>query len=312
MVTDFVRYFDYTLNMNSDDWRILATVRCVPGIGRRSVRGLYQALVKNQIKPKAISVGSEHLVQKKLLSQKQRESIISNYSEQKKCLELTLSLFREIRLINIQDGEYPPQLLHSDDPPIQLYAMGPVVDWQEAVVVAIVGARNMSQYGEFATKKIASELSTLGVIVVSGLMYGVDTTAHLATLEAGGQTVAVLGYGFQQCYPEEHRPALQRVLALGGTLYSEYPPWQPAVAGQFPARNTIVAGMCHGVLVTEAAEQSGTMITVQSALDNGRHIFAVPGPIDNPYTSGTRYLLNQGATLVASGQDVLSYLAGLG
>lgn len=288
-------------------WEILV-VRSIATIGRKSAFVLYQALQKSQIKPEDIVAANRCLCTKKLLSQRQIDAIKKKYSEQENSLEKALRLWPRLRVIWFHSQEYPALLRHSDDPPAFLYALGPVIDWTETTVIGVVGTRNMTEYGKFATEKIAGELGRLGVIVVSGLMYGVDTTAHLAALETGGQSVAILGYGFDHCYPEEHRPAVEKFLAMGGSMYTEYPPWQPAVAGQFPARNTIVAGMCHGVVVTEAAEQSGTMITVQSALDNGRHIFAVPGPINNPYTSGTRYLLNQGATLVASGEEVIGVL----
>lgn len=298
--------------MNQQDLdclQVFQVLRSLPSLGRTTVFRLYQAWQNRQIKPEAILGLHASLIAEKLLSQKQYETVIKSFSEQKKLLIHALAQFRDIRLIWFHDLEYPPLLRHSDNPPAFLYARGASLDWQEAIVIGIVGARNMTSYGEMVTKKIAGELAQLGAIVVSGLMYGVDTTAHLACLNAGGQTVAVLGYGFNHCYPEDHAAALDEVLVKGGTLLTEYPPWQPAIAGQFPARNTIVAGMCQAIVVTEAAEQSGTMITVQYALDNGRSIFAIPGPIDNPYTSGTRYLINQGATLVASGEEVVREIA---
>lgn len=297
--------------MNENDWRILSVVKSVPGIGRRTAFRLFRALQQQQISADQIAGFSTQLIDQNLITEKQFESIKKNYFEQEKSLDQAISQFRDMHLVTFDDQEYPSLLRHSDDPPAFLYALGPSIDWWEASVVAVVGTRNMTEYGAYVTRKISSELADLGVIVVSGLMYGVDTAAHLAALEFGGQSVAVLGYGFQHCYPEDHQHHIERFKKLGGTLLSEYPPWQPAIAGQFPARNTIVAGMSEAVVVTEAAEQSGTMITVQSALDNGRQVFAVPGPIDNPYTSGTRYLLNQGATLVASGQDVLAQLNGI-
>lgn len=294
--------------MNHADFFPIAVIRSISKIGRRTTFCLFEAVKKRQIKPEAILGNLHSLIGRKTLTHKQYVTILKKYSEQEKALITILADLRDIRLVWFDDAEYPPLLRHSDDPPAFLYGRGAIIDWQDATVIAVVGARNMTEYGQFATEKIAHELAERGVIVVSGLMYGVDTIAHLAALQAGGQSVAVLGYGFNHCYPEEHRLQLESVLRLGGTLYTEYPPWQPPVAGQFPARNTLVAGMSEAVLVTEAAEESGTMITVQSALDNGRQVFAVPGPIDNPYTSGTRHLLNQGAVLVASGDDVISLL----
>lgn len=286
----------------------IAVLRSIPTIGRRTCYAVYQRL-KKQTLSNAVVLGSlEKLLKQGVITEKQLLAIQSNYSEQEKLLQFSFDRIRDMRLIGFDDAEYPPLLRHCDDPPAFLYARGANVDWQDATVIAVVGARNMTAYGKMATETIAHGLAEFGAVIVSGLMYGVDITAHFAALQAHGQTVAVLGYGFDHCYPADQRPVLEEFLRLGGTLLTEYAPWVPPIAGQFPARNTIVAGMSEAVVVPEAAEGSGTMITTQYALDNGRTVFAVPGPIDNPYTAGTRHLLNEGATLVSSADDIIASL----
>ncbi len=283
----------------------IAVLRSIPTIGRKSTFDIWRQLRGRELSWQVVAGNLARFVRNGVIDKKQKTAINNEYTEQEKKLRSAFAQLRDVRLVGFSDDEYPPLLRHSDSAPAFLYARGPIIDWKDAMVVAVVGARNMTEYGKMVTEKIAHELAEAGVIVVSGLMYGVDTTAHFAALEVHGQTAAVLGYGFNHCYPEEHRKELGRFLQLGGTMYTEYAPWIPPIAGQFPARNTIVAGMSEGIVVTEAAEESGTMITVQAGIDNGRHIFAVPGPIDNPYTAGTRQLINEGATLIASGADVI-------
>lgn len=286
----------------------IAVLRSIPTIGRRTCYAMYQQLKKQGLTKEVVLGSLPKLIRSKTINEKQLLAIQSNYSEQEKLLESCFDRIRDMRLIGFADAEYPPLLRHSDDPPAILYVRGGVIDWQDATVIAVVGARNMTAYGKMATETIVHGLAEFGAVIVSGLMYGVDITAHFAALQAHGQSVAVLGYGFDHCYPQEQRVAMTEFLRLGGTLYTEYAPWVPAIAGQFPARNTIVAGMSEAVVVPEAAEGSGTMITTQCALDNGRTVFAVPGPIDNPYTAGTRHLLNEGATLVGSADDIIASL----
>lgn len=218
-----------------------------------------------------------------------------------------------VRLIGTESSEYPPLLRESDDPPPVLFVKGAPLIWEEGTVpVAIVGTRDVTPYGKLVTEKLTTELSDLGAVIVSGLMYGVDTIAHDAALRAGGRTVAVLGYGFDHCYPSEHQPVFDSLLSKGATYISEYPPWRKARKGNFPARNSIVAGMSAAVVVTEAAARSGSLITAQFALDEGRIVCAVPGPITNPYCEGTKWLINEGATLVSSGVEVLEQIGGVG
>lgn len=177
--------------------------------------------------------------------------------------------------------------------------------WKNVPVVAVVGARNMTAYGEQVTSALAGGLSRCGATIVSGFMYGVDCAAHRAALENNGTTVGVLGYGHDFVYPENQKELMQEWLEQGMTFVSPFAPSVAPRRGNFPARNRVVASMSHAVVVTEAAEKSGSLITASYAAQEGHVVCAVPGPITNPYTRGTRELINQGAALVAGAEEVL-------
>lgn len=171
--------------------------------------------------------------------------------------------------------------------------------------VAIVGTRQPTPYGERVTRDITTQLCNMGITIVSGFMYGIDMMAHQSALQAGGQTLGVLGSGHLAISPYQQQRRYQEMQSQGMVFVSEYPPLTQASKGTFPARNRIVAGLCQATVVIEAAGGSGSLITAQHALDYGREVAAVPGSIYSIYSDGTKWLLNQGATLVASGHDVL-------
>lgn len=214
----------------------------------------------------------------------------------------------QIEVLTLLHPNYPPLLKYIPDYPMVLLAKGRIEALKNPTV-AIVGTRKMTSYGERVTSKLASELAGAGLNITSGFMYGVDTVAALAAHETGGETVNFLGYGFECVYPGENRRHFAELLEAGHGFMSEYPPWQHANKLTFPARNRLVAGASLGVIVTEAAVASGTMITARLATDYGREVFAVPGSIFSEFSEGTRALVNLGATLVASGQEVVEELA---
>lgn len=287
----------------------LAAYGCVAGVGRRTLRKARRYRTEQNWSWQDFWVPTEAVCRFLSLSTKQIESIKKSRYEHIAARLLKGIDAHSIRLIGTEDEEYPPLLREVDDPPPVLFAKGAVAHWEQAALpIAVVGTRNVTLYGRMATEKIASELAELGAVLISGLMYGVDTIAHLTAVRSGGKTVAVLGYGFDHCYPQEHRPVLDELLAQGATFLTEYPPWKIANKGNFPARNSIVAGMSAAVVVTEAAEKSGSMITAQCANDEGRAVCAVPGPITNPYCEGTKCLINQGAVLVGSGAEIVEQL----
>ncbi len=215
----------------------------------------------------------------------------------------------QVSVLTYKDVNYPQWLNKIEDKPPLLFVKGEL-DLNQNVPIAVVGTRYITPYGNFVTKKITRELVQAGACIISGFMYGVDVLAQKQALKFQGQTVGILGFGFDHMYPRSHRPLLKKMLNSGqATFISEYPPWVKPSSGTFPRRNRIIAGMSVATVVTEAAEKSGTQITVGYALDYGRDVFAVPGPITNKYSQGVRQMINQGAQLVTSGQEIVKQLS---
>lgn len=174
--------------------------------------------------------------------------------------------------------------------------------------VAIVGTRKVTAYGGQVTRQLASQLAAQGVVIVSGLAFGVDKLAHEAALEAGGTTVAVLPSPVHSVYPRSHAGLAQRIVASGGLVISEYPPGSPPFKGNFVARNRLVTAMSDALLITEAMSNSGTMHTARFAMDQGVEVMVVPGNITSPASEGTNNLLRQGAAPVIQANDILHAL----
>jgi len=174
--------------------------------------------------------------------------------------------------------------------------------------VAVVGTRKVTGYGRQVTEMITEGLVSAGLVVVSGLARGVDEIAHETTINNSGQTIAVLGNGLDLIYPPEHKDLAEKIVETGGALISEFPLGMAAVPGNFPARNRIISGLSLGVVVTEAAEDSGSLITASDAAEQGREVFAVPGPITSPLSKGTSELIKKGAKLVSGVEDILEEL----
>lgn len=204
------------------------------------------------------------------------------------------------------DATYPPALLDLPDPPPHLYSLG---DHAAAAppAVAIVGTRSTSAYGERITRELATAFARAGATVVSGLARGIDAAAHRAALDVNGRTVAVLGTGIDVPYPAAHA-SLHRAIADHGLLLSEHAPGERATAGSFPRRNRLIAALAQLVVVVEAGARSGALITAGHALDLGRTVAAVPGPIDAPQSAGANELLRDGAAVIASVADAVALL----
>lgn len=215
---------------------------------------------------------------------------------------------QSIAPITFLDENYPFLLKNADDKPIVLYCKNPVSAWN-TVPIAIVGTRKISGYGRQATHRIVTELVATSATIVSGFMYGIDEAGHRTALQAGGYTVGVLGYGLRHLYSGEASRLAEEVLASGGSIVTEYAPHVTPSRGTFPPRNRIIAGMSQATVVIEAGLKSGSHHTAQAALDYGRAVCAVPGPITNPYSEGTKWLINQGATLVGSGNEILATIS---
>ncbi|MBN1263709.1 MAG: DNA-processing protein DprA [Candidatus Pacebacteria bacterium] len=214
---------------------------------------------------------------------------------------------KAIGLLFLDEDNYPVNLKNTDNPPFILYVRGQILK-QDRRALAVVGTRRMSAYGGQACESLTAELASMGLAIVSGLARGIDSVAHKTALAAKGRTIAVLGSGIDFIYPPENKYLAERIVAEGGVLVSEYPLGTKPVLGYFPARNRIIAGLSLGVLVVEGAEKSGSLITARLAAEQGREVFAVPGPIYSPGTRAPAHLIKLGAKLVLSAADVLSEL----
>lgn len=212
-----------------------------------------------------------------------------------------------IQKINQNSPNYPPLLKEITDPPKQLFYKGNIDLLKNPLTVAVVGTRKATAYGFSATDKLVSQISKHGIIVVSGLARGIDAAAHKACLKSNGKTIAVLGGGIDKktIYPPEHKNLIEKILEKEGLVISEYEPGTPPLKHHFIARNRIIAGISKTVMVVEAPEKSGALITADLAVDYNREVLAVPGSITSPNSKGTNKLISQGAKVVLSAQDVL-------
>lgn len=212
---------------------------------------------------------------------------------------------KNIQILTYGDTKYPSRLKNIPDPPLVLYYKGKLPDFEENLFIGSVGTRKASAYGMTTAKRMGYQLGRCGAIVVSGMAEGVDAEAVWGALLSGGTTVGVLGSGADVVYPSKNR-ALFREMEQSGCLLSEFPPETPAYAWNFPKRNRLISGLSSGVLVVEAPERSGALITARQAADQGRDLFVVPGNIDVASCVGSNALLREGAIAVSSGWDIVS------
>jgi DNA processing protein len=216
----------------------------------------------------------------------------------------------KIELITNIDKEYPSLLKKIPNAPIALYVKGnkKFLNSQDNKMIAVVGARKITSYGWVITEMFAGDLARAGFVIVSGMAFGVDGIAHKAAINVKGKTVAVLGNGVDLPYPRENQRLYEEILDSGGAIISEYPPGEPPSIGSFPARNRIVAGISEAVLVTEGASDSGSLITANFGLEFGRKVFAVPGPITSSLSAAPLKLIEKGAKLVVTPEDMIKDL----
>ncbi|WP_027718401.1 DNA-processing protein DprA [Desulfovirgula thermocuniculi] len=210
-----------------------------------------------------------------------------------------------IKYITFEDPDYPELLRQIPDPPPGLFVRGALPD--AALWVAIVGSRRPTPYGLLVAESLAKDLARAGAVVVSGMARGIDSAAHRGALSAGGFTVAVLGCGPDVVYPPENRRLMDQIVA-GGAVVSEFPPGAPPEPWHFPVRNRLISGLSQATVVVEAGEKSGALITADQALEQGREVMAVPGPVHSPQSKGTNRLIKEGARLVEGASDVLEEL----
>ncbi len=276
-------------------------LHAVPGIGTRTMDRLL-GLCGN---PKEIYKGGER-VWKQVLTQRQLEQIQA-FAKAKEPQRLYEQLARKgVKIVLRQDAEYPKRLQQIPDPPYVLYVKGRLPSPVKPSV-AVVGARDCSEYGSYVATEIGDLLGRSGIEVISGMARGIDGISQRATLRAGGSSFGVLGCGVDICYPPSNRRLYEELCEKGGVL-SMYPLGTEAKAGNFPPRNRIVSGLSDVLIVVEARTKSGTLITVDMALEQGKDVFVVPGRVTDRLSDGCNHLLTQGADVFLSPADFLQRL----
>jgi DNA processing protein len=275
-------------------------LRLIPGLGTRKANQLLERLRT----PQAIFRASRSELEASGLSGSVAQTIASGCTfddavdQQQKMLE------SGARLVAFSDPAYPARLKEIFDPPIALFVRGSRLELLQSIPLGVVGTRRPTPYGTAATERLAADLAHAGLTIVSGMARGIDTSAHRAALDIGGDTMAVLGCGVDLVYPAENRN-LSAEIAEKGLIVSEFPMGSPAYPQNFPIRNRIISGMSVGVLVVEGAQYSGSAITAKMALEQQREVFAVPGSIMSKMSWGPNLLIKQGAKLVQEWNDVL-------
>ena len=236
------------------------------------------------------------------IGEKIAQEIVS-FKEEDLDKELDLARKYGLKILTQDNKDYPENLKNIYDPPIVLYVKGEI-NPIDKLSIAIVGSRRSSFYGLEQAKQFAKGLSALGFTVVSGLARGIDTQAHKGALLGGGRTIAVIGSGFKYMYPPENKE-LAEDIAKKGAVISEFPIETEPIRQNFPRRNRVISGLSLGVMVVEAGQNSGALITADFALEQGREVFALPGKVDSPNAFGTNGLIKQGARLVSSVDDII-------
>jgi len=274
-------------------------LKSIKGIGNVS----FAALVDQFGSPLAVFNASPSRLTETPGISSQTASSIANFKQWDKVkAELELIKKYHSNIVTYQDELYPRQLLNIYDRPPYLYVRGNLD--KDDVNIAIVGSRAASTYGKYTTERLSRELALKGITVVSGMARGIDSAAHRGAIMAHGRTIAILGSGLNIIYPPENKKLFADIIENGAVI-SEFPLGTPPRSTNFPARNRIISGMSYGVVIVEAGEKSGSLITARLALEQGREVFAVPGSIDSSGSRGTNKLIKQGAKLIENTDDIL-------
>ena len=285
--------------MNPEDLKYWLALMSVEGVGDT----LFGPLLERFGSPAAVFSASVHeLAGVPKMSKKISQTILA-FNDWDGILRQIDGLNKAgIRIVTFLDENYPRHLLNVYDRPALLYVAGHL--HSDDISIAIVGSRHASTYGKYTTDRISRELALRGATIVSGMARGIDSCAHRGALAANGRTIAVLGSGLDVIYPPENKKLFEAIVEQGAVI-SEYPPGTQPLPFHFPARNRIISGISYGVLVVEAGEKSGSLITAKLAMEQGREVFAIPGPIDSASSRGTNNLIKQGAKLIDSVDDIL-------
>lgn len=272
----------------------------VPGVGSVFIKRLLERFGT----PEAVFQSSmKELLEVEGLSAKVAQEIRKGPSEEAVKKEITLVEKAGAKILTLRDETYPSRLRNIYDPPPLLYLKGELKR-EDEFSIAIVGSRKTTPYGRWITERISQALARNGLTIVSGMARGVDSVAHWGAISGGGRTIAVLGSGVDVIYPRENRNLYTRIVEQGAVL-SEFPMGSPPEGGHFPKRNRIISGLSLGVVVVEAGPESGSLITANYALEQGREVFAIPGNVGAGGSRGTNRLIKEGAKLVESSEDIL-------
>lgn len=288
----------------ADDFAHWLRLERTPGVGSATARKLLAAFGL----PQNIFTAS-HAALREVVSERVAEALLAPLADETRALtDRTLDWAAQPgnRVLTLADTDYPKALLDIADPPCILYVKGRI-ELLSSPALAVVGSRNATAQGISNAEKFSETLSQAGLTIISGMALGIDAAAHQGGLRGPGSTVAVIGTGANIIYPNRNR-ALAHMIAEGGCIVSEYALGTPVMSANFPRRNRIISGLAQGVLVVEAAAQSGSLITARMAAEQGRDVFAIPGSIHSPLSKGCHLLIKQGAKLVESAQDVLEEL----
>ncbi|MED4582042.1 DNA-processing protein DprA [Brevibacillus choshinensis] len=279
------------------DWLYLLSI--VPGLGRKRIRSIYEIYGSF-----AEVVSDWPTIEKQWrIPPKVSEQVREHIKEEKGRILVEQRNRSEVNYLCFLDETFPDQLRHIPDAPLTLYSKGDLTLLHQPAI-GVVGSRRPTPYGRACCAHLVKNLSNQGLVIISGLAQGIDGEAHRSALQAEGKTVGVLGCGIDQIYPTGHRALYRKIESLG-LLVSEYPPGTLPLPGLFPERNRIISGLSLGILVVEGAEKSGSLVTADCALEQGRDVFAVPGSIFSSVSTGPHNLIKQGAKLVTSSMDVL-------
>ncbi|MBA3016278.1 MAG: DNA-processing protein DprA [Proteobacteria bacterium] len=286
------------------DW---LTLHLVPGLGATGFRRLVETFGSAS---SVFKVSQKDLLQVPGLRADAIAAIVNHPPYQEADVELKQADRLGVALLSFGEPDYPALLANIYKPPMVLYVKGdPGVLKQEGL--AVVGSRAATSYGLKIARELSGKLAAKGLVIFSGLALGIDTAAHAGTLAVGGRTVAVLGCGLDVCYPASNWRLAEQIIETGGALVSEYRLGTKPDAFRFPERNRIISGLGRGVLVVEAAQRSGSLITARLALEEGREVFAIPGRVDSTKSAGAHRLLQEGAKLVGGIDDILDEMGWL-
>ncbi len=283
-----------------NDFEALVSLNLIPQIGSARL----ERLLEHFGQPEAIFRASRQSLTA-VVGEQLGQSIL-DFDTGKLKADLALAQKSGIKVLTLLDQEYPAALRQIPGPPMVLYCLGQITP-ADNLAVGIVGSRQASFYGLNNAQNFAAQLAARGITVVSGMARGVDTFAHRGALKAKGRTLAVIGSGFKHIYPQENADLAEEIAACGAVI-SEFPMEVKPLPQNFPRRNRLISGLSLGVLITEAARNSGALITADFALEQGKEVFALPGRIDSAGSLGTNALLKQGAKLVTCCEDILEEL----